>query len=176
MLIPYKRQSVSVFSADGDRWKTQRHLRRKTVRGKFTRQRAKSESCKEKTQMLKSIYRTLLWRSTLQNDRYSVRSIFQNGLFCLFLPFVRKGAKKKQKHERSNVTAVKALWMLTVSLFHLSGKDRSRQRKYQRGHFPRWEVFKRKVCSVATKREVRLDRHIFVTTILCSARHSSLFS
>lgn len=90
---PYTRQNVSVFSVDGDRWKTQRHLRRKTVRGKYTRQRAKSESCKEKTQMLKSIYRTLLWRSTLQNDRYSVRSSFQNGLFCLFLPFVGKGAK-----------------------------------------------------------------------------------
>lgn len=50
------------------------------------------------------------------------------------------------------------------------------QGKHQRGHFPRWEGLKVKVCSVATKRKVRFDRQIFVTNILCSARHSSLFS
>lgn len=54
--------------------------------------------------------------------------------FCLFLPFVGKGAKK---HKRSNVTAGKPLWILTASLFHLSGQDSANTKEviFQGGGF-----------------------------------------
>lgn len=82
-----------------------------------------------------------------------------------------------QKHERSNVTAVKALWISTVSLFHLSRKDRDRRRKYQRGHFPRWEVLKGKFAvqrprekSDLTDTYLLLIRSVLPDTVLYSLR------
>lgn len=79
--------------------------------------------------------------------------------FCLFLPFVGKGAKNTKGQMLQQVNHY-GYWRY-LCFIYLGRTAQTPQRS-----FSKVGGFKRKVCSVTTRREVIFDRQIFVTILL----------